>query len=323
MKAIVYTEYGSPDVLKFAEIPKPTAKDNEVLIKVRSASVNPIDWHFMRGSPYFIRIMTGLGKPKVQQLGSDVAGEVEAVGRNVTLFKPGDAVFGTCRGSLAEYVCARESTVFRKMPNTSFEQAASVGVAGYTALQGLRDKGHIQAGQNVLINGASGGVGTFAVQLAKWFGTEVTGVCSTRNVDRVRSIGADLVIDHTREDFSKSEKRYDLILDCYWDHPLSACRRVLKPKGNYIIVGGPSDQPFSRLLFRLVRAVISSMVLSRKFVMFVAKSSVTDLQMIGELIESGKVKPVIDRYYSLSEVPEAIRYLEEGHARGKVVITIA
>jgi len=323
MKAVVFTEYGSPDVLKFAEIPKPAAKDNEVLIKVRAASVNPIDWHFMRGSPYLLRIMTGLRKPKMQQLGSDVAGEVEAIGSQVTKFKPGDAVFGTCRGSLAEYVCARESTVSRKMPNTSFEQAASVGVACFTALQGLRDKGHIQAGQKVLINGAAGGVGSFAVQLAKGFGTEVSGVCSTRNVDRVRSLGADLVIDYTREDFSKGEKRYDLILDCHWDHPLSACRRVLKPKGNYVIVGGPNDQPFSSLALRLVRALVSSMFSSRKFVMFVPKSSLADLKMIGERIESGKVKPVIDRYYPLSEVPEAIRYLEEGHARGKIVITVA
>ena len=232
MKAIVYHNYGSPDVLRFEEIEKPIAGDNEVLIKVRAASVNPLDWHFMRGTPYLVRLMAGLRKPKVTRLGVDVAGQVEAVGRNVTQFKPGDEVFGSCRGAFAEYACAPPSRALVMKPdNVTFEQAASVPVAAFTALQGLRDKGHIQPGQKVLINGAAGGVGTFAVQIAKSFGADVTGVCSTRNVDMVRSIGADQVIDYTQEDFTKSGQRYDLIFDCVGNHSLSACRRVLNPKG--------------------------------------------------------------------------------------------
>jgi NADPH:quinone reductase-like Zn-dependent oxidoreductase len=258
----------------------------------------------------------------VQQLGADVAGEVEAVGTKVTQFKPGDAVFGTCRGSLAEYACASASAVERMPANATFEQAASVPVAALTALQGLRDRGRIQSGQQVLINGASGGVGTFAVQIAKWLGTEVTGVCSTRNLDLVRSIGAHLVIDYNREDFTKNGQRYDLVYDCVWNHSLPECRRILKPKGRYVIVGGPSDQPAGALMRRAMRAFVSSVFTSRKFTMCVARSSQGDLNLLRELIENGHATPVIDRSYRLGESAAAISYLEQGHARGKVVISV-
>ena len=321
MKAIVYSNYGSPDVLKCEEIEKPTAGDDEVLIKVRAASVNPLDWHFMRGTPYIVRIMAGLRKPKVTRLGVDVAGQVEAVGRNVTQFKPGDEVFGACRGAFAEYVCASESALVMKPDNVTFEQAASVPVAAFTALQGLRDKGHLQPGQKVLINGAAGGVGTFAVQIAKLFGADVTGVCSTRNVDMVRSIGADRVIDYTQEDFTKSGQRYDLFFDSVGNHSLLACRRVLNPKGIYIVVGGP-DGRWLGPLARMIKTLVLSWFVSQNLVMFLAKRSKEDLTIMHELMEAGKVTPVIDKRYRLSEVPEAIRYLQEGHARGKVVITL-
>ena len=321
MKAIVYYNYGSPDVLKCEEIEKPAAGDNEVSIKVRAASVNPLDWHFMRGAPYVVRIMTGLLKPKVTRLGVDVAGQVEAVGRNVTQFKPGDEVFGACRGAFAEYACTAESAVVMKPDNVTFEQAGSVHVAALTALQGLRDKGRIQPGQKVLINGAAGGVGTFAVQIAKSFGAEVTGVCSTRNVDMVRSIGADRVIDYTQEDFTKTGQHYDIFFDCFANHSLSACRRVLNPKGIYIAIGGPSGSTIG-ILAGWITALVWSWFVSQKFVTFMARSNKEDLTILRELMAAGKVTPVIDRRYKLSEVPEAIRYLEEGHARGKVVITL-
>jgi NADPH:quinone reductase-like Zn-dependent oxidoreductase len=321
MKAIVYYNYGSPDVLKCEEIEKPAAGDNEVSIKVQAASVNPLDWHFMRGAPYVVRIMTGLLKPKVTRLGVDVAGQVEAVGRNVTQFKPGDEVFGACRGAFAEYACTAESAVVMKPDNVTFEQAGSVHVAALTALQGLRDKGRIQPGQKVLINGAAGGVGTFAVQIAKSFGAEVTGVCSTRNVDMVRSIGADRVIDYTQEDFTKTGQHYDIFFDCFANHSLSACRRVLNPKGIYIAIGGPSGSTIG-ILAGWITALVWSWFVSQKFVTFMARSNKEDLTILRELMATGKVTPVIDRRYKLSEVPEAIRYLEEGHARGKVVITL-
>jgi NADPH:quinone reductase-like Zn-dependent oxidoreductase len=320
MKAVVYHNYGSPDVLQCEEIEKPAAGDNEVLIKIRAASVNPLDWHFMRGTPYVVRIMTGLLKPKVTRLGVDVAGQVEAVGRNVTQFKPGDEVFGACRGAFAEYACTAESAVVMKPDNVTFEQAGSVHVAALTALQGLRDKGRIQPGQKVLINGAAGGVGTFAVQIAKSFGAEVTGVCSTRNVDMVRSIGADRVIDYTQEDFTKTGQHYDIFFDCFANHSLSACRRVLNPKGIYIAIGGPSGSTIG-ILVGWITALVWSWFVSQKFLTFIARSNKEDLTIIRELMATGKVTPVIDRHYKLSEVPEAIRYLEEGHARGKVVIT--
>jgi NADPH:quinone reductase-like Zn-dependent oxidoreductase len=323
MKAIVYYNYGSPDVLKCEEIEKPTAGDNEVLIKVRAASVNPYDWHFMRGMPYLLRIGAGLRKPKVIRLGVDVAGQVETIGRNITRFKPGDEVFGLCRGAFAEYACACESKLARKQERVVFEQAATVPIAGLTALQGLRDKGRIQPGQKVLINGAAGGVGTFAVQIAKSFGADVTGVCSTRNVAMVRSIGADHVIDYTQDDFTKKEQRYDLILDCIANHSLSAFRRVLTPKGSYIMVGAADagGRWIIGLLARLIKALVLSWFVSQKLGMVGAKAHKEDLTILHNLMQAGKVTPVIDRRYSLNEVPEAIRYLEEGHARGKVVIT--
>ena len=238
MKAAVYRRYGSPDVVRIEDVGKPVPKDNEVLIEVRAASVNPLDWHTMRGTPYFIRMMTGLRRPKIARLGVDVAGQVEAVGSNVTRFKPGDPVFGACSGAFAEYVCTRESALAAKPDNVTFEQAAAVPVAALTALQSLRDKGKIQPGQKVLINGAAGGVGTFAVQIARSFGADVTGVCSTRNVDMVRSIGADRAVDYTQEDFTRSGQRYDLILDLVGNHSLLACRRALNPKGTYVAAGG-------------------------------------------------------------------------------------
>ena len=320
MKAIVYCDYGSPDVLKLEDIAKPTPADNQVLIKVRAAAANPLDWHYMRGTPYIMRAGSGLRKPKVTRLGVDVAGQVEAVGRNVTQFKPGDEVFGTGRGAFAEYVLASENKVVLTPANLTFEQAAAVPVAALTALQGLRDKGKIQPGQKVLINGASGGVGTFAVQIAKSFGAHVTGVCSTRNVDLVRSIGADQVIDYTKEDFTQGEQRYDLILDMVGNHSLSAYRRVLKPKGKYIMVGGPSGRWFAPL-DRVVKAHVLSWFVSQEMRMMLAEINKEDLTILRDLMEAGKVTSVIDRRYGLSEVPEAIAYLETGRARGKVIIT--
>jgi NADPH:quinone reductase-like Zn-dependent oxidoreductase len=326
MKAIVYHNYGSPDVLKLEEIERPTPRDDEVLIKVRAASVNPIDSGLSR-HPFLRRILFAMSKSKINRPGRDAAGVIaegaEAVGRNVTQFKPGDAVFGLCGGAFAEYACAAQSTLAMKPENASFEQAASIPLAGLTALQGLRDKGKIQPGQKVLINGAAGGVGTFAVQIAKSFGAEVTGVCSTRNVEMVRSIGADRVIDYTREDFTKSGQHYDLIFDLVANHSFSARRRVLDPKGIYIGAGivGLGGSMVSLLAHQITELVLSRFV-SEKFVTFMAKLSKEDLTIMGELMEAGKVTPVIDRCYSLSEVPEAIRYLEEGHARGKVVITL-
>ena len=320
MKAIVYYNYGSPDVLRCEEIEKPVAGDNEVLIKVRAASANPLDWRLMRGAPFLIRVLAGLHKPKIKRLGRDVAGRVEAVGRDVTRFKPGDSVFGTCRGAFAEYACAPESELVLKPDKVTFEQAASLPVAALTALQGLRDQGHIQPGQKVLINGAAGGVGTFAVQVAKSFGAEVTAVCSTRNVDMVRSIGADRVIDYTQKDFTKMGQRYDLLLECVGNCSLSACRRVLNPSCICVIAGAPKE--LWPILGRALKAPVLSRCVSQKFVMFMARVRKEDLIALGELVAAGKVTPVIDRRYSLSEVPEAIRYLEAGHARGKVVITL-
>lgn len=325
MKAIVYHSYGPPDVLKYEEIEKPTPGDNQVLIKVRAASVNPLDWHLMRGTPYVGRIMMGLRKPKIGRLGVDVAGEVEAVGRNVTQFKMGDNVFGSARGACAEYVCTSQSALVTKPDNVTFEQAASVPVAALSALQGLRDKGKIKSAQKVLINGAAGGVGTFAVQIAKWFGAEVTGVCSTTNVDMVRSLGADHIIDYIHEDFTKGAQRYDVILDNVGNHSLLECRRVLNSKGRYVLVGGggPSDQGWiGPGLTRAITAPVLSWFVSQCMSFFLAKMNKNDLTILRDLIQEGKVKQVIDKRYGLSEVPEAIRYLEEGHARGKLVITL-
>jgi NADPH:quinone reductase-like Zn-dependent oxidoreductase len=318
MKAVVCHNYGSPDVLKLEEIERPTPSDDEVLIKIRAASVNPVDRLF-RGRPYLVRIKTGLGKPKDPRMGRDVAGQVEAVGRNVTHFKPGDEVFGTCSGAFAEYACASESAIVMKPDNMTFAQAASAPIAGLTALQGLRDKGQIQPGQTVLINGAAGGVGTFAVQIAKSFGADVTGVCSIGNVEMVRSIGADRVIDYMREDFTKGALGYDVILDCMSNHSLASCRRVLNPHGKFLIVGGKKVRT---LLTRAVTGLVWSRFTSQSFTLFIARLRKDDLTILADLMQTGKMTPVIDRTYPLSEVPAAFRYLEEGHARGKIVITL-
>ncbi|MGA7243915.1 MAG: NAD(P)-dependent alcohol dehydrogenase [Terracidiphilus sp.] len=323
MKAIVYREYGSADVLKLEEVPKPLPGDNEVLIKVRAAAVNPLDWHLMRGVPSFVRLFTGLQKPKHTRLGADVAGEVESVGSSVTGLKPGDSVFGAVDGAFAEYVSASESLLALKPQNVTYEQAAAVPIGGLTALQALRDKGKLQPGQKVLINGAAGGVGTFAVQISKWMGARVTGICGTRNVDLVRGIGAERVIDYTREDFTANSERYDVIFDLVGNRPLGDFRRVLKPRGIFIGCGGGGPEtPAGHLLAGMIQQLVLGWFTSQKLVGILAKRSKNDLGALSELMESGKVTPVIDRRFSLSEVPEAIRYLETGHARGKVVISL-
>ncbi len=321
MKAVVCPRYGSPDVLELQEVDKPVVKDDDVLVRVKAASVNALDWRLL-SLPYLFRILgnTGLFRPKRKIWGVDLAGRVEAVGKNITQLRPGDEVFGMRAGAFAEYVCVREDRLVRKPPDLSFEQAAAIPVAASTALQGLRDKGRIRPGQKVLINGASGGVGTFAVQIAKSFGAEVTGVCSKRNVDLVRSLGADHVIDYTQEDFTKSGQRYDLILDNVGNRSLSDCRRVLTSNGILVLAGAPKSG--HRILARLVKAFFLSRFLKQKLVSFMAKNSQADLVVLKELIEAGKVTPVIDRRYPLSQAPDAVRYLEEGHPRAKVVITV-
>jgi NADPH:quinone reductase-like Zn-dependent oxidoreductase len=316
MKAIVYHVYGSPDVLELQEIEKPVAKAGEVLVKVHAASVNWLDWHFLTGTPFLARLMAGLRKPKHAVLGIDVAGRVEAVGANVNEFQPGDEVFGSSsHGCFAEYVCVSEGEVTTKPANMSFEEVAAVPGAAAPALQALRDHGKVQPGQKVLINGASGGVGTFAVQLAESFGAEVTGVCSTRNLDLVRSIGADQVVDYTQEDFTQTGERYDLILDVVATRSFSDCRRALKPQGIYVTT------EFSPVL--ALAGLWKSMVGTQKMVPLTPKPpSKTDLVFLRELLEAGKVKPVIDRRYVLDDVPEALRHLGLGHTRGKIVITM-
>jgi NADPH:quinone reductase-like Zn-dependent oxidoreductase len=326
MKAVVYCDYGVPN-LKLREIEKPTPADDQLLVKVRAASVNPLDWHFIEGTPYIGRFLFGFGarKPKDTRLGVDFAGSVEAVGKNVTKFKPGDEVFGGRTGAFADYVCVREArAVALKPANITFEQAASVPIAAITALQALRDKGHVQPGQSVLINGASGGVGTFAVQIAKSYGADVTGVCSTRNLDLVRSIGADHVIDYTKQDFAQTGQRYDLILDNVGTQPLSQFRSALTPKGICVMIGGggPNDGRLIGPLARPIKALMLSPFVSQKFGMLDAELNHNDLAFLGDLMQSGKVKPIIDRTYKLSDLADAIRYLEQGHARGKVVITL-
>jgi len=322
MKAIVIEKYGSPDVLQFKEVERPTPKDNQVLVRVQAASANPLDWHLMRGEPFIARLMgTGLLKPKSSKVGADVAGRVEAVGKDVTQFKPGDEVCGTCNGSFAEYACAREDRLALKPANVSFEEAAAIPVAAITALQGLRDKGQIQPGQKVLVNGASGGVGTFAVQIAKSYGTEVTGVCSTRNLDLVRKIGADHVVDYTREDFTRNEQqRYDLIFDAVGNRSVSDYKRALKPGGT-CAVAGFSSMP--RMFEHTALGPLRSKTGNKKVGgMGMAKINQNDLVFLKQLVETQKVRPVIDRHYPLSETADAIRYLEAGHAQGKVVITV-
>jgi NADPH:quinone reductase-like Zn-dependent oxidoreductase len=321
MKAIVRHKYGSPDVLRLEELDKPRLEDDRVLVRVRAASVNPLDWHTLRGLPYLVRLSEGLRKPKTGAMGVDVAGHVEAVGKNVTEFQPGDEVFGARDGAFAEYVAAKETRLVLKPPNLTFEEAAAVPVAATTALQGLRDKGKIQPGQKVLINGAGGGVGTFAVQLAKAFGADVTAATSPENVDMVRSIGADRVIDYTQEDFTQGGQRFDLILDMSGTRSLLACKRALTREGTYVIVGGPSGR-LIRPMDRAIQAAILSRFVRQRLLFFIAKLNKEDLIVLKDLLAAGKVRPVIDRTYPLSETPEAIRYLEAGHARGKVVITV-
>lgn len=321
MKAIVYCDYGAPDVVKLESIEKPVPEDDRVLVRVRAASVNPLDFHYMRGTPYIMRMETGLRKPKVTRLGVDFAGTVEAAGKNVTEFKPGDAVFGGRTGAFAEYVSARAQTLVMKPENLTFEQAAAVPIAATTALQALRDKGKVRPGQRVLINGASGGVGTFAVQIAKSLGAHVTGVCSTRNVSLVRSIGADEVVDYTRQDYTRSGQRYDAIIDMVGNHSMLANRRALNPKGTYVMVGGPKGRWIAPMDRVLTMALLSPFV-SQEFGMMLAQLSREDLTVLRDLMQAGKVTPVIDRRYKLHEVPEALRYLETGRARGKVVVTV-
>ncbi len=320
MKAIVYTQYGSPDVLQFKEVEKPAPTDGQILVKIYAASANPLDWHLMRASPFLARLAGGLRKPKDPRLGADFAGRVEAVGPNVTQFQPGDEVFGASTGAFAEYICVAESEVALKPTNLSFEQAAVVPVAATTALQGLRDTGQIHTGQRVLVNGASGGVGTFAVQIARAFGTEVTGVCSTRNLDMVRSIGADHAIDYMKEDFTRTGQHYDLIYDAVGNSSVSAYRRALNP-GRTCVIAGFTSLP--RLFEHMLIGPLRSKIGDKKVgLMGTAQIKQKDLVSLRELLEAGKVTPVIDRRYSLRETAEAIRYLEEKHARGKVVITV-
>jgi NADPH:quinone reductase-like Zn-dependent oxidoreductase len=324
MKAILHCEYGGPEVLKVEDVEKPVPNDNQLLVRVRAASVNPLDLTIH--GLWLLRPLSGLRKPKDTRLGVDYAGTVEAVGKNVTQFKPGDEVFGGKNGAIAEYVCVlADRSVVLKPANMTFEQAASVPVAAITALQGLRDKGKIRAGQKVLINGASGGVGTFAVQIAKSFGTEVTGVCSTRNVDLVRSIGVDHVIDYTKEDFTNGAQRYDLIYDLVGNHSFSERRRILNANGICVMAGvggaGWHDDFATRLLGEL-NAYVRSRFVSQKFIAYIAEFNKKDMMVLADLLQSGKMKPVIDRTYKLSETADALRYLEQGHARGKVVINL-
>ena len=319
MKAIVCTQYGPPDVLQFNDVPKPTPANNEVLVKLYAASVNPVDLHLMRGKPFFLRLISGgLRAPKHKIPGHDIAGRVEVIGKNVTQFKPGDAVFGACRGAFAEYVCAIERNLALKPANSSFEYAAAMPVAALTALQGLRDKGRIQPGQKVLIDGASGGVGTFAIQIAKSFGAEVTAVCSTGKIDTARSLGADHVIDYTREDFTKGGQRYDLILAANGHHSILDYRRALTQDGIFVMAGGGGVQALQTALL----GPLLSRIGRKKMCFFIAKINQKDLLFLKGLLETGKVVPVIDRRYPLSGAADAIRYLEEGHAPGKIVLTV-
>lgn len=323
MRAIVQDTYGSPDVLELRDIDKPVVGADDLLVRVHAAGVDPGVWHLMTGLPYLVRIMGfGLRAPKDRVRGRDVAGRVEAVGGNVTRFQPGDQVFGTCEGSFAEYARAREDRLALKPANLTFEQAAAVPISAVTALQGLRDKGRVQPGQKVLIIGAAGGVGTFAVQLAKAFGAEVTGVCSTTKADLIRSIGADHVIDYTREGFTDGARRWDLILDTAGRRPLSQLRRALTPRGTLVMVGGEGGGRWLGGFQRQLMAPLFSLFMGVRLIGLIAMERAADLQFLRELIEAGKVTPVIDRTYPLSEVPEAIRYLAKGHARGKVVVTV-
>lgn len=340
MKAILYRRYGSPDVLEYEETQIPIPEGDAVLVKIRAASVNPLDCAELKGLPYVFRTVFGLRTPTAAEPGRpgvDLAGVVEAVGEKVTRFQPGEPVFGMCvnnpraegvqswvhrDGSYAEYACTPESGLVLKPENVTFEQAAATPIAALTALQGLRGKGKIQPGQDVLIHGAAGGVGSFAVQIAKWLGAKVTAVTSTKNLDLVRSLGADRVIDYTQEDFTQGTRRYDVVFDCHASHPLAAIRRVLTGNGIYVPVGAPVKQGGFGILVGLLRMQVLSRVTSQRFVTFMARPNPEDLETLRELLASGAVKPVIDHCFALNRTPDAIRYLEEGHAQGKVVITV-
>ena len=321
MKAIVRTTYGPPEVLELAEIDKPVPAEDEVLVRVRATSVNPVDWHTLTGTPYLLRLQEGLRGPKSEQLGVDFAGTVEAVGANVTGVQPGDDVFGGRSGAFAEYVSVRDAVV-RKPPNLSFEQAAAVPIAGLTALQGLRDKGGLQSGQKVLINGASGGVGTFAMQIGKALGAEVTGVCSTRNVGQARSLGADRVIDYTQEDFTRSGERYDVLLDIAGNRTWKELTRVLADEATLVLVGGPKTNRWIGPMGHLANLKLHSLGRSRRVAPFLAKLNKDDLESLGKLLEDGSVTPVVERRYELGETADALSYLGEGHAQGKIVLTV-
>lgn len=320
MRAIIYRTYGPPDVLELVEVARPEARPEEVVLRTHAASVNPFDWHFMRGSPAALRLMSGIVRPRNGRLGVDVAGVVESVGSQVTEFQPGDEVFGAARGSFAEYASARADRLARKPESITFEQAAAVPVAALTALQGLRNKGRLQPEQSVLVIGAAGGVGTFAVQIARALGAVVTGVCSTRKVDMVASIGAERVVDYMREDFAKQGARFDVVLDCIGDRTLSDYRRIMNRGGVYVGVGGSGG--VVEMLVDLLKGAVVSPFVSQRFVTFIASVNGKDLRALAELMRSGKVTPVIDRSYPLEEAADAVRYLETRHARGKVVVTI-
>ena len=324
MKAILQRGYGGPEVLQLADVERPAVAPSDVLVRVRAASANPLDWHYMRGEPLVMRMASGLRKPKQESVGVDFAGIVETVGSDVTQFKPGDEVFGGRTGSFAEYVSVpQEKAIVLKPANVTFEEAAAVPVAAITALQALRDRGHVQPGQSVLINGASGGVGTFAVQIAKAFGADVTGVCSTRNVDLVSEIGADEVIDYTKQDFTAGGQRYDLMIDIAGSKGWSEYKRVLNPKSTFVIVGGTSTNRWLGPLSHSAALGLSTLRVSQNVVpFFLAQLDKANLTVLQGLLESGKVKPVIDGTYPLSEAGEAVGYIEQGHARGKVVITV-
>ena len=321
MKAITYCEYGGPEVLQLEQVEQPVPDDDQVLVRVRAAALNPYDMHFLHGTPYFMRLGAGLRKPKFTRIGVDFSGVVETVGKNVTGFKPGDAVFGGQQGALVEYVVISERQLVKKPDNISFEQAGAVNIAAKTALQALRDAGKLQPGQKVLINGASGGVGSFAVQIAKHLRAEVTGVSSGRNAELVRSLGADHTIDYTQQDYTQGDTQYDLIIDNVGNHSLSANRRVLKPNGRYVMVGGQKGN-WIKPMDRLAAVKIYAMFVHQPMSMMIARASKDDLALLAELMQQGKVTPVIDKTYKLSEAAEAMRHLETGRARGKIVIQV-
>jgi len=320
MKAIVQTRYGSPDVLQVRDVDQPVAGDDQVLVRVHAAAVNIGDWHLLRGVPYVIRMVAGLRRPRREIPGLDIAGQVEAVGSNVKQFRPGDEVFGWCKGAFAEYACAAESNLLPKPANLTSEQAAAVGDSAFTALAAVRDQGKVQPGDMVLINGASGGVGTFAVQIAKSFGANVTGVCSTPNLDTVRSLGADHVIDYTRQDFAQTAQRYDVMLDLVGTRSLSDCRRALTPRGTYVIVG-VKDMGRWLGLGRQIKALVISPFVRQRMRVFVVRHNREDLGVLKELIEASKITPIIDRRYALSDAADALRHQGEGHPQGKIIIT--